>query len=385
MKRTGASDKAGSKAKVSYGSAPSADPKWHGTGGYTGLAGDPEVGIAERALETQTEEERIRFENQELREMLRVSADLTPETAKRFGIEMPPPPPPPGSMSLSLGKPRSQLKRSPSSSGAQQYQTHASGSGNNPSSSGEAGSPTAPFAPTHMTSGAGGPPQLQEGSPRTGTVASPELLERSSPTIRAVNQGQRQPVEEESDILPPSMIDEGPPPPSFVQQSATQPIEEEGDGHDAFGAVEQATVTPAIPEEDTSAGETEPLSEQSTEELKASMKSEEARVEQVRDSLGGGSEMAEHDERGEGEANGVQEQQHDEDDKAMHREKLLQETEEEIDKAQSPTPDEAEDVGEKTIMAMEEPSEEADEKETPEAAAAAAAAAATAIVVEGES
>lgn len=105
-------------SKTGYGSAPSRDPRWYGTGGYTGLQGDPEAEKADRALEAMTEEERLRKENETLRELLRVSADITPEVAREFGIEIPAPPSAagwtkegiPGAHKLSLGKPRGSRK-----------------------------------------------------------------------------------------------------------------------------------------------------------------------------------------------------------------------------------------------------------------------------------
>lgn len=380
----GKTGKAGSRSKVAYGSAPNADPKWHGTGGYTGLAGDPEAEISERALERHTEEERLRFENEALREMLRVSADLTPETAKRFGIEMPPPPPPPGAMSLSLGKPRSQLKRSPSSSGGQQQQqaTETGGSTGSSSPGGDTRSPLAPFAPTHMTSGAGGPPQLQEGSTMTGTLASPELLERSSPpTLRAQHQSQnnqRRALEEEAtEALPPSMIDEGPPPSSYHAQAMNSSAIEDDDE----GIEEEATATAPVPfaieERDTLAGETQLLSEQSSEGLKASLKSEEARLEQVKgilnneegsvdesssepvvlnDLLRDGEKREEEEEEketatGPAVSEKAEKGGSEEEGGSVHRERLLQETEEELEKVPTPssTHDQVDGVGDDTV------------------------------------
>lgn len=79
------------RAKTGYGSAPSRDPRWYGTGGYTGLQGDPEAEKAEKALQARTEEERLRKENETLRELLRISTDITPEIAREFGIEIPAP------------------------------------------------------------------------------------------------------------------------------------------------------------------------------------------------------------------------------------------------------------------------------------------------------
>ena len=108
----------GRKSKAGYGSAPSRDPRWYGTGGYTGLQGDPEAEKAERALQARTEEERLRRENETLRELLRISADATPEIAREFGIEIAPPPTVATSWSsaglnsgkLSLGKARGSRK-----------------------------------------------------------------------------------------------------------------------------------------------------------------------------------------------------------------------------------------------------------------------------------
>lgn len=97
-----------------------ADPRWYGSGGYTGLQGDPTAERARQALEVQTEEERLRAENEMLRELLRISADLTPEVAEQF--RMPAPIPVNASAGwaagmastsvpkLSLGKPRGSRK-----------------------------------------------------------------------------------------------------------------------------------------------------------------------------------------------------------------------------------------------------------------------------------
>lgn len=104
------------KAKQPYGSAAGSNPKWHGTGGYTGFQGDPDAEVANHALENRIEEERLREENEMLRNLLRISTDLTPEVAERLGIDMPPPPTAstssgwPGSAKLSLGKPRGSRK-----------------------------------------------------------------------------------------------------------------------------------------------------------------------------------------------------------------------------------------------------------------------------------
>ncbi|PWN35816.1 uncharacterized protein FA14DRAFT_160812 [Meira miltonrushii] len=104
------------KVKQPYGSAAGSNPKWHGTGGYTGFQGDPNAEVANHALENRIEEERLREENEMLRNLLRISTDLTPEVAERLGIEMPPPPTAssssgwPGSAKLSLGKPRGSRK-----------------------------------------------------------------------------------------------------------------------------------------------------------------------------------------------------------------------------------------------------------------------------------
>ncbi|KAJ9475522.1 hypothetical protein PHBOTO_005581 [Pseudozyma hubeiensis] len=46
------------------------DPKWYGSGGYTGKTTDPIALRAEEALESLTEEERLRMENDTLRELL---------------------------------------------------------------------------------------------------------------------------------------------------------------------------------------------------------------------------------------------------------------------------------------------------------------------------
>lgn len=104
------------KAKQPYGSAARSNPKWHGTGGYTGFQGDPDAEVANHALEDRIEEERLREENEMLRNLLRISTDLTPEVADKLGIDMPPPPALstssgwPGSAKLSLGKPRGSRK-----------------------------------------------------------------------------------------------------------------------------------------------------------------------------------------------------------------------------------------------------------------------------------
>ncbi|UZJ57424.1 hypothetical protein CBS101457_006744 [Exobasidium rhododendri] len=88
---TSASKNTGKKSKLAYGSAPSRDPRWYGTGGYTGFQGDPDAEKAEQALQARTEEERLRQENETLRELLRISADISPEVAQEFGIEVPAP------------------------------------------------------------------------------------------------------------------------------------------------------------------------------------------------------------------------------------------------------------------------------------------------------
>jgi hypothetical protein len=105
------------RAKTGYGSAPSRDPRWYGTGGYTGLQGDPEAERAEKALQARTEEERLRQENETLRELLRISGEITPEIAREFGIEIPAPPDPANwpklganAGKLSLGKARGSRK-----------------------------------------------------------------------------------------------------------------------------------------------------------------------------------------------------------------------------------------------------------------------------------
>lgn len=77
------------KSKQAYGSADNRDPRWHGTGGYTGFQGDPDAEAANLAMERRIEEEKLRKENEILRELLRVSADLTPEVAQQFDLPMP--------------------------------------------------------------------------------------------------------------------------------------------------------------------------------------------------------------------------------------------------------------------------------------------------------
>ncbi|KAN0062802.1 hypothetical protein ACQY0O_004622 [Thecaphora frezii] len=49
-----------------------ADPRWYGSGGYTGKELDPEVERSERALAMLTDEERLRIENETLRELLQL-------------------------------------------------------------------------------------------------------------------------------------------------------------------------------------------------------------------------------------------------------------------------------------------------------------------------
>lgn len=104
------------KVKQPYGSAAGSNPKWYGTGGYTGFQGDPDAEVANHALENRIEEERLREENEMLRNLLRISTDLTPQVAERLGIDMPPPPTAssssgwPGSEKLSLGIPRGSRK-----------------------------------------------------------------------------------------------------------------------------------------------------------------------------------------------------------------------------------------------------------------------------------
>lgn len=80
-----------------YGSAPAADPRWYGTGGYTGPAGDPDAAGSAQALAFATEEARLRYENEQLRLLLGVATEPPEPT---------PPQPPPTIAQLSLGKPR---------------------------------------------------------------------------------------------------------------------------------------------------------------------------------------------------------------------------------------------------------------------------------------
>lgn len=216
-----------SKKKHGYGSARTRDPRWYGTGGYTGVAGDPDAEAAERALEIQIEEERLRHENEILRELLRVSADFTPEIAHQLGIHPPPPQPPSGwagemnAIKLSLGKPRGARK-------SQEAEKAGSSSDQEPqkspeTTSDEAQQPPSPYildqegshtdkeadaeehmaahdgdtdkldipistmpssppnngvVVEHVTGGAGGPPQLSDETNRTGT--GPDTLEQPS-------------------------------------------------------------------------------------------------------------------------------------------------------------------------------------------------------------
>lgn len=58
-----------------YGSSNNADPRWYGTGGYTGKNGDPESEKADRALERLTELERVENENEMLRKILEIKEE----------------------------------------------------------------------------------------------------------------------------------------------------------------------------------------------------------------------------------------------------------------------------------------------------------------------
>lgn len=176
------------KGRKGYGSSRSRDPRWYGTGGYTGFQGDPEAECSGRALETHIEEERLRKENEILRDLLRVSTDLTPDVAQKFGISSPAMgPDESGAPKLSLGKPRgAQLREAKEA--AQNVVTTSQGSqyihnlddvssrskeeDNSLSSSGDVPaadqvlsiSPTrSHITPPHDIQGAGCPPQLSSG------------------------------------------------------------------------------------------------------------------------------------------------------------------------------------------------------------------------------
>ena len=75
----------------------SADPRWYGSGGYTGKDLDPDVVKSERALEVLTENERLTVENETLKELLglkeRSDALVSPEAT--FAPAAAPPPPAP--------------------------------------------------------------------------------------------------------------------------------------------------------------------------------------------------------------------------------------------------------------------------------------------------
>ncbi|CEH14313.1 Suppressor of IKBKE 1 [Ceraceosorus bombacis] len=167
-----------------YGSAPSADPKWHGTGGYTGTAGDPDAARSAKVLEDTTEEERLRYENAQLRELLKIATEMPELPAE-----------PPTSAQLSLGQPRKGRRSSsvtapadPSSPPTRATETYTIGS---PSSADSVPrSPlrarAAPMSPTGRATGptlippggAGGPPQL-DGPP-------PPISSMSTSPVRAI-------------------------------------------------------------------------------------------------------------------------------------------------------------------------------------------------------
>ncbi|EST08353.2 hypothetical protein PSEUBRA_002109 [Kalmanozyma brasiliensis GHG001] len=70
------------------------DPRWYGSGGYTGKTTDPEALRAEEALDRLTEEERLRMENDTLRELLglKEKSDAlisSPDTVQPYVIEAP--------------------------------------------------------------------------------------------------------------------------------------------------------------------------------------------------------------------------------------------------------------------------------------------------------
>jgi hypothetical protein len=83
------SQKHAGKRKSKHGTSTVVDPRWYGSGGYTGIQGDATAERARQALESQTEEERLRAENDMLRELLRISADLTPDVAQHFNVPAP--------------------------------------------------------------------------------------------------------------------------------------------------------------------------------------------------------------------------------------------------------------------------------------------------------
>ena len=58
-----------------YGSSFNANPKWYGTGGYTGKNGDPESKKSEEAMERFTELERVESENEFLRKLLEIKEE----------------------------------------------------------------------------------------------------------------------------------------------------------------------------------------------------------------------------------------------------------------------------------------------------------------------
>ncbi|SPO31282.1 uncharacterized protein UTRI_05907_B [Ustilago trichophora] len=84
------------------------DPKWYGSGGYTGKTTDPVALRADEALEQLTEEERLRLENDTLRELLGLkekSDSLLSNTAGAEGASQP------GANATPANKPMSPAER----------------------------------------------------------------------------------------------------------------------------------------------------------------------------------------------------------------------------------------------------------------------------------
>lgn len=86
-----------SRQTLGYGST--SDPRWYGSGGYTGKLGDPDAQRSDAALERATELQRLRVENEELRRVL----DLAEGKGLDVGF---------GKEKLSLGAPRRGRKAS---------------------------------------------------------------------------------------------------------------------------------------------------------------------------------------------------------------------------------------------------------------------------------
>lgn len=88
------------------------DPKWYGSGGYTGKMTDPVALRADQALEQLTEEERLRMENDTLRELLGLkekSDSLLSTTAGAEGAPQPGTNPAPANKPMSPAERRASL------------------------------------------------------------------------------------------------------------------------------------------------------------------------------------------------------------------------------------------------------------------------------------